>query len=320
MKTFALAVLVVASLSTALQAQSDSQFNIHKTDRQPTRRIMHASFPDGTMLEIFTGTTGSTPIDAEGGMGIGPGAGHQDMVNRIVVDRAHNILFAYNLEASRGATPDTVKIRIDPISPATEASYMEDFGARTGLHWSGAHFPTVAAVREFPAVKMGEAVTLDILSNPSTGERIYDVLRPIAAAAAGNMYVQSVELDSVEDITLEKVRIRLNGKELSVPDSLMRGRAVRIDIPGHGAWVLAAYDQKAASLLGTMTPVRPEGKTLSWTIDGDHVEITSGTDILSGVGAGVLWVYHDAHFRSQDQPDAVRLQAAESVERLLPKR
>ena len=37
---------------------------------------------------------------------------------------------------------------------------------------------TVAAVRDFPAVKRGEAVMVDILQNPATGEKIYDVLRP----------------------------------------------------------------------------------------------------------------------------------------------
>ena len=144
---------------------------------------MRASFPDGVGLEIFTQTTGSSPIAPEGEMGIGPGIGSQDLVNRVVRDRANNILFAYNLEASRGVSPDTVKIRIEPISAASEAGMLK-YEASHGRPFSAAHLPTVARVREFSAVKIGEAVTLDILYNPSNGEKIYDVLRPISSSSS----------------------------------------------------------------------------------------------------------------------------------------
>ncbi len=63
-----------------------------------------------------------------------------------------------------------------------------------------------------------------------------------------------------------------------------------------------------------------DGKTLSWTMGSDRVEITSATNVLTQSGKGALWAYHDPQFRSQDQPNAVRLQAADTVEWLLPKR
>jgi hypothetical protein len=72
-------------------------------------RILHASFPDGAAIEILTQTTGSPPIDPRGEMGVGPGAGPQDIVNRVVIDRAGNILFAYNPEASHGAPRDSLR-------------------------------------------------------------------------------------------------------------------------------------------------------------------------------------------------------------------
>src|SRR5438309_8199453 len=107
MKKSAYALVSLTALAAVLHADS--------------QHILRASFPDGTGLEIFTQTTGSSQIDTEGVMGIGPGIGSQDLVNRVVVDRANNILFAYNLETSRGGRPDTVMIRIEPISAATEA-------------------------------------------------------------------------------------------------------------------------------------------------------------------------------------------------------
>ena len=91
MKNIAVTLLSLMALATVLRAES--------------QYILHASFPDGTGLEIITETTGSSPIDPEGEMGIAPGVGSQDLVNRVVRDRADKILFAYNLEASRGANP-----------------------------------------------------------------------------------------------------------------------------------------------------------------------------------------------------------------------
>jgi hypothetical protein len=279
-----------------------------------SQHILRASFPDGTGLEIFSETTGSSQINSTGEMGIGPGVGTQDLVNRVVVDRANNILFVYNLEASRGVRPDTVKIRIEPISAATEAGMLKD-AARPGRpRFSGAHLPTVAGVQEFSAVKIGEAVTLDILYNPSTGEKIYDVLRPITTSSSV-MSVTSVV--APETISLKQIAIRVNGRAMSAPASFLIGSAVRIDIPRHGTYVVAAYDpQKASPDHGFAAVAHADGKTLSWAIGRDSVEVVSSMKVLTRSERGVLWVYHDSHY----QPDVVGLQAADTVDWLLPRR
>jgi hypothetical protein len=276
--------------------------------------ILRASFPDGTGLEIFSETTGSSRIDSGGEAGIGPGVGSQDLVNRVVVDRANNILFVYNLEASRGASPGTVRIRIEPISAATEAGMLKD-AARPGRpRFLGAHLPTVAGVHEFPAVKIGEAVMLDILYNPSTGEKIYDVLRPVT----GSSPVMSVtSVPAPEMISLKQIAIRVNGRTMPAPASWTIGAAVRIDIPHLGTYVVAAYDPHETSPDHRFAAiVHADGKMLSWAIGRDRVEITSSTNALTRSGQGVLWVYHDPHY----QPDVVSLQSADTVDWLLSKR
>ena len=101
---------------------------------------------------------------------------------------------------------------------------------------------------------------------------------------------------------------------MSAPASWIIGAVARIDIPGHGAYVIAASDLKNPHFYQT---VRAEGKSLTWSIDGDQLQVISRTD----VGArGIIWVYHDTNFRSQEQPAAVRLQTADTVEWLLPKK
>jgi hypothetical protein len=273
-------------------------------------RILQASFPDGAALEILTQTTGSSPIDPRGSMGIGPGAGSQDLVNRVVIDRAGNILFAYNLEASRGAASGFLKIRILPISPASEAIIIKSSGMDGKPRFTGAHLPTVAAVREFPVVRMGQAVTLDILQNPSTGEKIYDVLRPVNASAP----VMSVEsVPAQQTILLNRVAIRVNGKPMAAPASLVMGEVIRIDIPRYGAFVLVASDPHRANFTKT---ARADGKTLTWTTGADRFEITSAANVLTQSDLGELWVYEDRH----QQPDVVALQSANTVDWLLPRK
>jgi hypothetical protein len=274
---------------------------------------LHALFPDGTGLEIFTETTGSSQIDIAGEIGIGPGVGSQDLVNRGVTDRTQHILFVYNLESSRGAAPNTVMIRIMPVSAATEAGMLK-YEASHGRPFAGAHLPTVAGVREFPAVKIGEAVALDILYNPSTGEKVFDVLRPITGTPGGTSVTV---VPSSETISLKDIAIRVNGRPLPAPASLMAGAAVRIDIPRHGTFVVAAFDPHESSPDHAFAAIaHADGKTMSWMVGRDRVEITSSTDILTRSERGVLWVYHDAHY----QPDVVGLQSADKVDWLLPRR
>lgn len=278
-----------------------------------------AWFRDGTGLEIYTETGGAPEIDPEGIIGIG---GTPSAVFHMVVDREHNLLFVYNVEASRGTSPGTVMIRIQPIGPEREAEFLRGILGPRGPKVSGTHVPTVAGVREFPSVKIGEVVTLDVLRNPSTGVTVFDVIRPITDPSAGEAGRMTVTAPPTrETMSLKNIAVRIDGQPVSAPASWMIGAAVRIDIPGHGAYVVAAYDPKIAPPGSAFAAIaHADGKSLSWTIDGKYIEITSSTNVLTQSVNSVLWVYHDGRYKSQDQPDAVRLQSADTVDWLLPKR
>lgn len=272
-------------------------------------RILTASFPDGTGVEIRTETTGSSPVDTIGQMGIAPGVGSLDLVNRVVLDRANHILFAYNLEASHGAIPGTVRIRILPLTSASENAILGN-GPTPRYGFPGGHIPTVVAIREFPDVRISQVVTLDILYNPSTGEKIFDILRPVLATRSGmSVYVAVLP----ETISLKDVAILVNGRTLAAPASFLTGSAVRIDLPHLGTYVLGASDPHQA---GFEAIARVDGKILTWTSGRARIEITSATNILTSAGKGTLWLYHDPHY----QPDVVSLQSADTVDWLLPKR
>ena len=86
-----------------------------------------------------------------------------------------------------------------------------------------------------------------------------------------------------ETISLRQVGIRVNGRALSAPASWMIGVAVRIDIPGHGTYVVAAYDPREASPdHGFAAIAHADGKALSWAskvfLPSDRARLADCTD------------------------------------------
>jgi hypothetical protein len=269
----------------------------------------HASFLDGTGLEIVTKTTGSSPIDANGSVGLGEGIPEHSAF-RIVTDSNGNMLFGYSVTASRGAAPGAVTIRIFPLDVSKIAAGFSN------LHTHGP-VPTVSGVRDFPSVKIGEAVELDILSNPSTGEKIYDVLRPYISTPPENMQVSAVKVP--DTISLRQIAIRVNGRAIPTAPSWIVGAAIRIEVPEHGAWVLSTYEPPAASGRNFERIAQVNGKTLSWSIGVNRIEITSDTAILSQPSE-YIWVCEDRVSRAPRKADSPRFQAADTVESLLAAR
>ncbi|HTW65511.1 MAG TPA: hypothetical protein VME17_12870 [Bryobacteraceae bacterium] len=86
------------------------------------------------------------------------------------------------------------------------------------------------------------------------------------------------------------------------------GTAARVDVPGHGSYAIAVSDPKAAG--GQFAPnVIASGNSLTWSMDGDDIEITSQANVLTGSFEGNIWVYRDPNFRTR---------AADTVLGLLP--
>lgn len=271
---------------------------------------VRAHFPDGTAIEIFTQTTGASKIEPSGGIGL-----MEDIVHRFITDEDNNTLFGYLLHASRGANPNTVAISIEPISAADQQFWLTDPGLH--MHSAKSTFPTVAAVRNFPEVKIDQAVILDVLLNPSTGEKIYDVLRPVIDSEDPAVDPNGLSVRPMHEkptISLKQIMLRVNSTFLPIPASWVVGSAVRIEIPGYGLVIVAAQNPHIDKGHSFAATARADGKKLTWKTGSDTIEITSETDILSQSKAGDLWVYTDKTFKS---PSTIRLQSADTVESLL---
>jgi len=223
---------------------------------QPNRtRTQPVWFQDGTCLEVYTQSTGSTPLHSDSVVV----RNEANVMLRLVEDEREQPLFGYDVEARAGSSAGTFFIRIGP-------------------HKSAGRLPTVASVREFPAVKNGEAVIVDILQNPATGEKIFDVLRPS-------------DLPEGDAFSLRDPVVTLNGQWVKVASGpAAAGGAIQIYLPGHGSYFLALEPSPGYPFRQAADVYRD---TLAFAWEGDRVEIACRSRVLTKSERRMVWLYKD---------------------------
>jgi len=239
-------------------------------------------FADGTALGFSTHSTGSTSsISSAGSMVVSAFVG----AHRLVVDKNDNLIFVYGVEAWRAAAPQTFFVRIKPVDRGFEAGDPDDFLAKRYPN-APRPLPTVAAVREFPMVKLGESILLDILQNPTTGEKIYDVISP------GEAFPQPVaRAQSPDEFSVEHPRIVVNGQTMMLTGSgAASGGALCIHLPAKGSYYLSTEP----SARYTFQPAgRVERDRLTIDLNNDRIELSAKGNILKDSAYRTVWVYYD---------------------------
>jgi len=174
--------------------------------------------------------------------------------------------------------------------------------------------PTVSGVREFKGVRIGEAVSIDILMNRSTGERIYDVIQPLPPGPRST--TASRDAPRVEDeFSLMKARVAINGKTIDGPgNNWMIGGALKIALPGHGTVYLAIQPVTSHAFQAVG---RAERNRLTFPIGADFVEISATENIMKKSPYRTIWVYWDANAPNTETVD---MTCSGTIEALLPKR
>jgi len=292
-------LLVLAATALVAFAQKDEP------------RKLRAWFSDGTGVEFEQEATGSTVLALHGG-GV---TVSDEGIERVVSDKDGNILYAYFVEAWASPQAGTVTIRIKPLDKETEASLRSHHGP--DWHTTG-HIGTVAGIREFPGVRKGQAVRLEILYNPSTGEKIYDILRPstdVSPEMAGHMGADAALAG--EELSFREIALVVNGEKTRAPAGWLTGAAARLYLPGHGAYFLSTYQPKTAHVFRHV--VYADRHNLKFAMDGDFIRITSNGNVLTRSESGIVWVYHDPQYQPESQPGAADLVFADKVESLAPK-
>lgn len=267
------------------------------------RKPLTVSFSGGPVLELHTeSSAGTSPLSTGGSVEIGAG----NDAHRFVLDANDRVIFGYYIE-TRNDGQGAFTIRIKPFDRQNirqESSYLRQ--NRLG------DVPTLGAAREFTGLHIGDAVQVDILYNPSTGERLYDVIkvaperRPPPSAKASK--------PTGEKFSLRGFRVDVNGKTVrETSDVWMIGGGLLISLRGRGDYYfgLTPCSETPCRLAAWV-----DHNTLRFYAGSDLVEVIAQANVLQSSNYATLWMYHDPQSKVRATGDPVDFTCADDVDSL----
>ena len=290
-KAFIVLVVVTAALPAAAQVSvsAPNRIDVHMTARME---------PGSAQVPSAVRTTASV-----------------SRFHRLVLDRSQRRYFAYDLliEAKDGS--QALQVRFEPFSlSGTELAEMQ----MVDPSW------TPIALLKYPLVpdvRAGDTVAIDLLENPTTGQKVVDYLvfkRSNATAAAERSPLRDLSLLEVE-LQLEDFRISVNGAALDASTRVgggISGAALWFYLPERGRFVLSLLPNPK---LGFRRAGEVTGRSLTFTEGHDRYDIQSTSRIVPAGGRFNLYVVHDPAWRPTSDESPLIVGAADRAEWLVAK-
>lgn len=259
---------------------------------------------NGIGLAMHTeSSTANSPLSTAGSISVRDG--HD--AHRVVLDAKDNPVFAYDIDIARTSS-GRVALSIRPVDQARLRA--ENWFPKT--NFSG-DVPTLAAPREFPALAPGDAVQVDILFNPSSGEKLWDVLRVLNEP---NPPMQAPpKLPSSERFSFDRVKITIDGKTIADHrNTWMIGQAMLMRVPGHGEYYMLLnptpdFPFKASGWV--------DRDTLRFTAGNEKIEIAGKSNLLQKTEYGNVWIYHVPEAQVKTKSTSIDFTCADTMEQLL---
>ena len=217
---------------------------------------------------------------------------HVGRFHRFVLDRSQRRYFGYDVIVEPQNGSRAFQVRIEPFSlSAIDLSEMEIDPSWTYVPLL--KYPLV------PDVRAGDSVAIDLLENPTTGQKVVDYFvfkHSNATAAAELSPVRDLSLDDVE-LRLEDFRISVNGTVLDASTRVggsISGAALWFYLPERGRFVMSLVPN---GNLGFQRAGEVTNALLSFTDGSDRYDIKSTSRIAPAGGRFNLYVLHDPEWR-----------------------
>ena len=261
---------------------------------------------NGIGLAMHTeSSAANSPLSTSGSVSVGK----NDVSHRLVLDKASNPIFAYDIELRRA--PAGVALRIRPVDQ--EQIRSESWFPKDKVKGD---IPTLAVPRDFPPLHVGDAVQVDILYHPVTGEKIWDVLRvipddPTIGGTAARPKPKA------NPFSFEQVRVAVNGKTVHENRAWMIGSAIMMRIPHMGDYYLtlsppANFPFQASGWV--------DHQVMRFHAGSDSVEVTGKSNLLQDSEFGTVWVYYDPESPARAEKSGFDFVCADNIEWILPKK
>ena len=241
---------------------------------------------------------------------------HVGRFHRVVLDRSQRRYFAYDVFVEPKNGSPAFQVRIEPFSlSATELA-----GMHVDPSWT---YVPLLKYPLVPDVRAGDSVAIDLLENPTTGQKVVDYFvfkRSNATAAA--------ELSPLRDLSLADVQLRLDDFRISVNRTVLdastrvggslSGAALWFYLPERGRFVMSLVPN---AKLGFRRAGEVTSGSLSFTDGRDRYDIQSTGRIAPAGGRFNLYVLHDPQWRpiGDESTSPIIVGAADRAEWLIAK-
>ncbi len=235
--------------------------------------------------------------------------------SRILIDRAAHTYFGYELilepQQQAGAYLLTFgKLGITPLDVAAT------YAPRLPQNPPAEPFTMlpIPALPEPQLVREGQAVAIDLLTDPTTGDKLIDDVHIIVMRPTYVPRVPTVSGDARDflatdaDFEIFEPQATLNGKVQTAggPGSLhdVRGALPWFYFPNHGRFILSLTPR---TNLGFRKSGEVRGGRIAFTLNDDSVKLESIRPIASGNGVYNIYVLHEPDWepvsdRQKDYP------------------
>lgn len=227
--------------------------------------------------------------------------GQQDRQHRLILDRSQKRYFGYDLKMEpRGS--GTFQLRIEPLE--LTGKQLEEVGADAS--WTRLGLPRYPVI---PEVRVGDSLTIDLLVNPATGQKIVDYI------SLRRSIDRSVPLDFSQSeavLEMDSPKVTVNGRQVegSPFGGDLTGSVLWFYLAGHGEFAISLF---ANPKLGFQKAGQVADRTLTFSEGGVEYRLESGKRIAPGLGVYNVYVRHKPASRpgetfilgSADRPEFV---------------
>lgn len=267
-------------------------------------RIMGGS-AGGSKYQFFYETFLDPSMPGLGNMGGGT-IGGEGVIHRFMSDRRQRVYFGYDVLIERLTEPNTYRLTFSQLTSDSVLRVLGDDAAMwTQLpapDWGG---PAVRTIRA------GEVLSLDLLTNAATGQKIVDYVT-VKGASYDPDWSFIYETGTAQDFRAEDAALELRTPQVSVNGQsgasaiptgvVVYGATVWFYLPMYGRFVLSLMPHPG---LGFVKAGEVRGSTLSFAIDNDTFNLVSAGRIAPGQRPFNLYVLHEPGWRPPDGNESV---------------
>jgi hypothetical protein len=272
-------------------------------------------FNSGITIAIKTEITPADPTNrTSGNFGYSVSTStSENTMHRVLTDKKNKLYFGYDVTVTPQSEKDKFKVSIKPLSidPNKLRINLENLAAQV--------------LPKYPdeiLIDDGDTITLEILENPQTKVKIFDLVKITTENRSGGNYFS--EKKPARDFTIDDVilhvtnfEVFVNGEKIGKGGGSVSGANIYFYLPERGRFIMSPFPRKGFNLqkIGVV-----ENNKVSFNFNGEEYKFASSSPILGSGGKWNLWILHDADYRSSFSANSpYEFGAADKIEFLFKK-